>query len=163
MPRVCTVCTSPDRDVIDEALIRRDSLRAIAQRCRVTKDAVARHRRNHLPGHLVKAKEAGEVVTASALLRQMQNLQEKTLAILDAAENQRTALAAVSQARGNIQLLAEMTGELAAQPTVNILVSPEWVTVRRAMLEALLPFPQARAEVAGRLIAMEGNGGDDRG
>ena len=84
-------------------------------------------------------------------------------ALIDAAENQRTALAAVSQARGNIQLLAEMTGELAAQPTVNILVSPEWVTVRRAMLEALLPFPEARAEVAGRLIAMEGNGGDDRG
>ena len=138
MPRKCTICVHVDRNTIDDALVtRRGSLRDVALRFDVSKDAVDRHRRNHLPSHLSKAAEAAEAVTAAGLLEQMQTLQIKTLAILEAAENPRTALAAVSQARNNIQLLAEMTGELAAQPTVNIRFSPEWITIRWPLLEVL--------------------------
>ncbi|MGH7531010.1 MAG: hypothetical protein ACREMN_11560 [Gemmatimonadales bacterium] len=123
MPRLCTVCTHPDRATIDEALVaRRDSLRDIARQHGLKKDAVDRHRREHVPDHVAKAQEAKEVASASDLLAQMQALQTKTLEILEAAKDPRTALAAVHQARGNLELLAEMIGTLAHQPTIQIAV-----------------------------------------
>lgn len=160
MPRVCSICKHPDLRAIDEALVTgRGSFRGIARQYRVSPDAVERHRRQHLAAHLVQAQQAQEVTSASSLLEQMMDLQRRTLEILAAPENQRVAVAAIAQARGNVQLLAELTGRLATQPTVNILVSAEWVTVRTAVLEALEPFPEARTSVATRLLALEG--GDD--
>jgi hypothetical protein len=50
-----------------------------------------------------------------------------------------------------------MTGELrdAPQQVTNVLVAPEWLRVRGAILEALLSFPEARDAVVGRLEALE--------
>ena len=155
MPRVCTVCVSPARAAIDEALATRsDSFRTIADRFRLSKTALIRHKADHLPAHLAKAAEAEAVTSASSLLEQMLDLQRRTLAILNTPDNQRVAVAAISQARQNIELLAELTGKLAVQPTINVLVSPQWISVRAVLLEALGPFPEARAAVAGRLLGL---------
>lgn len=136
MPRVCSVCRRPERAVIDEALVaRRDSLRDIARQYGLKKDAVARHKAEHIPGQLAKAAEAKEVASASDLLAQMDALQAKTLAILEAAKDPRTALAAVQQARGNLQLLAELTGKLATQPIVQVAVV-ELPTLNRRQVAA---------------------------
>lgn len=123
MPRTCTACVHADRQSIDEALATRsDSFRTIADRFRLSKTALMRHKAEHLPAHVAKAAEAKEVASADSLLEQMRALQTKTLAILEAATDPRTALAAVAQARGNLELLAELTGKLAHQPTVNLAV-----------------------------------------
>jgi hypothetical protein len=159
MPRRCSVCSHGQRGAIDEALATRpDSIRDIAGRFGLSKTAVARHKTEHLPTHLAKAVEAQEISSASSLLEQMMDLQRRTLEILNQPDSQRVAVAAISQARQNIELLAELTGKLAVQPTINVLVSPQWISVRAVLLEALGPFPEARAAVAGRLLAL-GNGG----
>ncbi|MGH8542121.1 MAG: hypothetical protein ACREX3_00405 [Gammaproteobacteria bacterium] len=158
MPRVCTVCRHADRTAIDEALLAGEPLRDIARRVAVSKDALARHKADHLPAHLARAAEAEKAADATSLLGQMHALQAKTLAILEAAKDPRTALTAVREARGNLELLAELTGKLAHQPTVNVLVSNEWVTLRSAVLDALLSFPEARAAVSARLLALEAGG-----
>jgi hypothetical protein len=160
MGRTCTICVHEDRAAIDEALATRSgSLRTVADQFRVSKTALIRHKAEHLPAKLVKAQEAKEVASASDLLAQMEDLQRRTLEILQAPESQRVAVAAIGQARANVELLAELTGKLAHQPTVNVLISAEWVTVRSALLEALLPYPEARAAVSARLAAL----GDGRG
>lgn len=160
MPRRCSICSHAQRGAIDEALATSpDSIRDIAGRFGLSKTAVARHKAEHLPAHLTKAAEAQEVASASSLLEQMQALQARTLAILGAAGDPKTALAAVAQARGNLALLAELTGKLQHAPTINVLVSAEWVTVRSALLEALLPFPEARTAVSARLTALGHGGG----
>jgi hypothetical protein len=92
----------------------------------------------------------------------MLGLQRRTLAILNTPDNQRIAVAAISQAPQNIELLAELTGKLAVQPTINVLVSSQWISVRAVLLEALGPFPEARAAVAGRLLAVGDGGGARR-
>ncbi|MBI2401440.1 MAG: hypothetical protein HYV20_01605 [Gemmatimonadetes bacterium] len=120
---------------------------------------MARHKAGHLPAHLTRAAEAYQVASASSLLEQMQALQARTLAILEGAGDPKTALAAVAQARGNLALLAELTGKLEHAPTISVLVSAEWVTVRSALLEALLPFPEARGAVSARLTALGGGRG----
>lgn len=60
-----------------------------------------------------------------------------------------------------LQLVAKLIGDLDDRPTVNVVLSPEWQATRGVLLEALLPFPEARASVAGALLKLEA--GDGRG
>jgi hypothetical protein len=158
MPRSCTVCEHQDREAIDEALVGGASNRSLASLYDVSEAAVRRHKANHLPARLVMAQAAEEVAQADDLLDQMQDLQARTLAILEAAEStnqHRTALSAIREARSNLELLAKLLGELDERPVTNILFSAEWVSVRTAMMEALGPYPQAQVAVAKRLWELE--------
>jgi hypothetical protein len=62
MPRRCTVCDHPQRHSIDEALVTGAPYRSVAKRYGLSGSAVYRHKTEHLPAHLLKAKEVGELV-----------------------------------------------------------------------------------------------------
>ena len=159
MPRSCTICAHPERDAIDEALVRGESTGKLAGRYRTIEErALRRHRANHLPTKLVMAQAAEEVAQADSLLDQVRDLQDKALGILDAAEKGgelRTALSAIREARGNLELLAKLLGELDERPVVNLTVSPEWLELRVLIVGALEAHPEARGAV---LRAIEGAG-----
>src|SRR5215217_1908507 len=158
MPRRCTVCDHPERHSIDEALVTGAPYRSVAKRFERSESAVYRHKTEHLPAHLLKAKEVEEAARADDLLDQVRNLQGHALGILERAEKAgdlRTALAAISQARGNLELLGKLAGELDERPVVNVLLSPQRVTIRTSMLEALSAYPEARAAVAESLMELE--------
>jgi hypothetical protein len=158
MPRRCTVCDHSEKYSIDEVLVTGSPYRSVAKRFGLSESAVYRHKTEHLPANLLKAKEAQEVAQAEDLLEQVKHLQVHALSILDLAENAgdlRTALAAISQARGNLELLGKLAGELTDSPQVNVLVLPEWTRLRTVLLEALTPYPEARAAVADRLLELE--------
>jgi hypothetical protein len=102
------------------------------------------------------AQAAEEVAQADDLLSQVRDLQDKALGILDKAEKAgelRTALGAIREARGNLELLAKLLGELDERPVVNLNVSPEWLELRAVIVGALEPHPDARGAV---LRALEG-------
>jgi hypothetical protein len=127
---------------------------------------VRRHRGTHLPTAMVKVKAnaAADVVHADNLLEQARELQAKALGILAKAEGAgdlRTAVAACREARGCFELLARLLGEIHARPqvAVNVLASPEWLSVRAAVFAALDGHPDARADVAGRLLELEAGRG----
>jgi len=154
VPRACTICTHPEREGIDELLVKGTPNRRIASQHDVTERAVRNHKANHLPGTLVKAQEAEEVAQADDLLGQVQDLQARTLAILEAVETSRehrTALAAIREARSNLELLAKLLGELDERPQINLLISPEWLELRAVIVTALEPHPQALRAVVGAL------------
>jgi hypothetical protein len=157
MPRRCSVCTHPDRENIDEALVGATAISAIAAKYRdISEDALGRHKANHLPAKLVMAEKAKEVAQADSLLEQVRDLQGRALAILEAAEaseQHRTALSAIREARGNLELLAKLLGELDDRPQVNVLISPEWLELRAVIVGALEPYTDARGAV---LRAIEG-------
>lgn len=158
MPRVCTVCTHPQRPAIDAALVAGTPFRNIAERFAVSVGALDRHKRGHLPAQLTKATAAAEVAHADDLLGQVQELRQKALVLLakaEAAGDYRTALAGVREARACIETLLEVEGELDRRPQVNILLAPQWLQVRALLLDALLPFPDARVAVSARLSAVE--------
>lgn len=54
--------------------------------------------------------------------------------------------------QGHLELLGELMGELKRNPTVNLVLAPEWVKTRTILMEALSDFPEARAAVARALI-----------
>ncbi len=134
MPRMCTVCAHANRLVIDHTLVAgQEALRTIADRFSVSKTALVRHKEKHLPATLAKAREAEEVASADDLLSQVRDLQNRAFAILDVAEGTgdlRTALGAIREARSNLELLAKLLGELDERPQVNVLISPEWLSLR---------------------------------
>jgi len=122
MSRVCSVCQHPERESIDRALINGASVRDLAGRYTppLSKTAIQRHKESHLPETLTKAREAAEASHGDDLLKQVRVLQHQTLRILQAAvitQDLRVALAAIGQARGNVELMAKLheTRELEAR------------------------------------------------
>jgi hypothetical protein len=160
MPRRCTVCNHPERHNIDGALVTGVPYRSVAKRFELSESAVYRHKTDHLPKHMVKAKEAEEVAQADDLLEQVRHLQTHALDILERAENAgdlRTALAAISQARGDLELLGKLAGKLDERPVVNLNVSPEWLELRAVIVGALEPHPAAHRAVL-RALEIVGDG-----
>ena len=158
MPRTCTICQHPQRAGIDAALVTGTPYRRIASQFQVSEIAVRRHKAAHLPETLAQARDAEEVAHADDLLAQVRDLQARALSILDTAERAgdlRTALMAIREARSGLELLARLLGELSDAPQVNVLVMPEWLAVRSALLLALAPYGEARAAVASALLALE--------
>lgn len=163
MPRVCLVCTHPQRAAIEEALVANTPFRGLSALYHVSEDAIARHKQSgHISETLAKAQDAREVAQADDLLGQLKGLRNKAVSLLIKAENAgdyRTALAGVREARACLELLAELEGELDRRPQINILMAPEWLVVRATLFSALQPYPEARATVAGALLQLEeGNG-----
>jgi hypothetical protein len=67
----------------------------------------------------LKAREAEEAARADDLLEQVRHLQAHALHILERAEKAgdlRTALAAISQARGNLELLGKLAESSTSAP-----------------------------------------------
>ncbi len=56
--RRCTVCTHPDREGIDIALVRGVSIRQVEDTYGVNYNAAQRHKENHLSPALVRTMEA---------------------------------------------------------------------------------------------------------
>jgi hypothetical protein len=158
MPRRCSVCDHTQRYGIDEALVTGAAYRSVAKRFGLSESSVYRHKTEHLPAQMLKAREVEEVAQADDLLEQVRDLQSHALDILERAEKAgdlRTALAAISQARGNLELLGKLAGELDEQPVVNLNVSAEWLELRTVIVGALEPHPAAHRAV---LRALEGGG-----
>jgi transposase-like protein len=160
MPRRCTVCDHPKKHSIDEVLISGTAYRSVAKRFGLSESSMYRHKTEHLPAHLLKAREVEETARADDLLEQVRHLQTHALDILERAEKAgdlRTALAAISQARGNLELLGKLAGELDERPVVNLNVSTEWLELRALIVGALEPHPTAHTAVLSAL-GSAGNG-----
>ena len=158
MSRTCTVCRHKQRAEIDKALVARRPFRDIAGQHGVSKSALVRHHDDHLPAALVRAQEAAEAAQADALLAQVIDLRDRALGILDTAEageDLKTAVSAVREARGCVELLGKLAGQLKDAPTVNVILMPEWRQLQLAVLVALEPHPDARLAVAAALSNVE--------
>ncbi len=158
MPRKCSICTHLEREAIDLALVNKESFRYVSKQFGVTVSAVHRHYDAHLPATLTRAQEARTAAQADDLLAQVKSLQSRALAILDRAESAgdlRTAIMAIREARGNLELLAKLLGELQENQAINVLIAPEWLQVRGIVLAALSPYPQAALALSEALAKVE--------
>lgn len=159
MPKPCPACVHPDRDKIETAILEGcQSLPDIAQRFGIGKWTVFRHKQRHLSKQLKKAQDTQEKVQADSLLRQILYLQSKALTILKSAEaagELKTALTAIREARGNLELLAKLQGDLAQEGTINIVLLPAWVSLRTIILKTLESYPEAKLKIAKALSEID--------
>ncbi len=154
MPRRCTICDHPDREEIDNELVEGKPYRSIAKRFNVSAPATLRHKRSHLPAKLILAKKAKEAASADRILANVCKLKSRTERIFrkaEKAEDHRIALSAIRELRNTIELLAKLAGELKDGTTVNVLVTPEYRSLRTTIISTLAPYPEARVAVANAL------------
>ena len=139
MPRTCTICTHPEREAIEHALLRSEPFRHIASRTGTSTASLQRHRKDHIPLSLRKAQDAEEIAQADTLLDQIQELQARAMGILEQAERAgdlRTALAAIGQAKGVLELQAKIaceTGEVGNELPANISIQALEVIIQNSI------------------------------
>jgi hypothetical protein len=156
--RHCTVCTHHAREAIDRSLVSGAKQADLVALHGLSKFALSRHSRNHIPAKLAQAHAAAEVAEADNLLGMVLEQQATARRIAKDAERageKRTALLAVRELLRIVELQAKLAGQLSDGPTVNVVLAPQWLEVRSAMLVALAPYPDARAAVATRLLELE--------
>lgn len=119
MANLCAACTHEKRREIDAAIVAGIPNRRIAAQYGMGETSVRRHK-EHVRETIESAKAKDEEARGQTLLEQVRWLQETTLKALKVAERDddtRCLLAAVKEARGNLELLGKLTGELATGPT----------------------------------------------
>lgn len=179
MARRCSICHHPDRAAIEKALVQAEPFRDVSARFGTSASALHRHKTSHLPAHLAKAYEAVQVTQAIDIAReaeahkardlgqaidvaaQLRAINAACLEILQksrASEKHSISLGAIDRIHRQLELQAKLLGELqdSGGPTVNVLVAPEWRELRVTVLQALTPYPDARAAAA---KALTGAGG----
>lgn len=172
MGKRCQVCEHPQRAQIELGLARKTSVPALARKFDISKDALYRHRDNHMPPQLKAALQTAAQPTEIDLEQLRHSESEGLLQHLVAqrgrlyhAQEEAMSLGdfkAFTQIEGrvtdNLSLTAKLLGDLqTGGTTVNqLIVSPEYVQLRQALLQALQPYPEARAAVARVLKDMEG-------
>jgi hypothetical protein len=136
MPRTCTLCNHPRREVIDRALLDGESFRHIAARFDTSTGALQRHKADHLQPSLLKAYQAKENARAEGFRARLETTWE---AIQDAMDQARQAVRTredgtvedrslsvltplFNQAHRNLELLGRATGELSndGAPATNV-------------------------------------------
>ena len=150
MPRTCTICTHLEVHAIDGALVAGQSFRNISEQYGTSATALFRHKSDHLPAFLVTGQAVREEAHALDVVKQLRDINAATLAILeDARDTHQSALAlkAVDRVQKQIELQAKLLGELQDGQTVNVLVAPEWLSLRSAILLALASHPEASQAV----------------
>jgi primosomal protein N' len=154
----CTVCNHINAAEINKKLIEKIPLETLSKAYGLSVTALHRHKK-HIPAHLTKAQEAKETAAADSLMNRVAGLNTKAEEIYSKAleaDNLTAAVAAVRELRGITELYAKITGELTAQTVNNIIIMPEWLTLRTAILNALELYPEARQaviEAVGRVEA----------
>jgi hypothetical protein len=172
--RRCLVCSHPERARIELALSRRVGYREIAKRYpELNKDNLFRHKKNHLPPQVEAALRATGRPTdidldalrqseSEGLLQHLVAQRGRLNYLLDLAEEVKDVRGASSihgRITDNLALTGRLLGEITAgsRTTVNqLVISPEYLTLRQQLIEALRPFPDARAAVARVLRDLEG-------
>ena len=183
MPRTCTVCNHAKRAAINRDLIAGRSVRDIAGQFQLSSSAVDRHKRDHLPATILKAKESREIAEGASLLGQLRGLGDDTRAVLDAARTfadapkgercadcvagPQMALRAIARLERQLELQARIAGALRDGPAPPAADAGEqiaaWLRIREVIARALSPFPDAAAAVAAALADFELDPGDDSG
>lgn len=115
MPRTCTICGHKKLTEINAALIGLDPLRNIATRFSTTTGSLLRHRKAHLPVSIEKAREARGLEVGEDLISRANAMLGEALEILATAKGAgqlETALKAIHQVRGMLELLGKLSGEI---------------------------------------------------
>jgi hypothetical protein len=154
--RRCSVCAHKNRKEIDRELIKGVPYRKVAKKFGFANSTLQYHQRaGHIPAFIAKAEEAKQIAKGADLLKWTRGLLGKSISYMDQAEaagDLRTAISAVREARGCVELLGQVTGELNArnQTAVQVNVgvqtittSPEWPVLMRVLSK----HPEIRAEL----------------
>jgi hypothetical protein len=168
----CTICAHEKRHQIEIGMVNRVSYRTLAKRFQVSRDAIYRHGRSHLPPQaraaILTALKGSAVdleqlqrSESEGLLSQLVGQRARLQQYADLALEQsdvRTAVTVENAITGNLTLVAKLMGQLVQHHEVrstSILISPDYIALRSAIVRALAPYPEAARAVGQALAELE--------
>jgi hypothetical protein len=143
-----------DLSQINLALVSGEPLRSIAGRTGLAKSSLQRHKENCIPRDIVQARLFGKVADTDMLLGQLCRLQQRSEQILSNVEqsnDHRTALAAIREIRGLLELQGKFVPGNQSTNLPNALLTPEHLQLRTTILEILNAYPEAKLALASKL------------
>jgi len=155
MGRTPVVKGAKKEQQVREMLLDKKPIRAIARDTGFSRKAIETYRDESLPEKLIHARNIKEIAEADDVVEQIRCIQARTLAVLDEVESEgdhALFFKGIREVRENTKLSAELAGKLATQPTINVLVLPEWLTLRERIVAALRPYPEALEAVRNAII-----------
>jgi hypothetical protein len=151
MAQTCTICTHARRVDINRSLVDGSPVRELAKRFGVSKSALQRHKDDHLSKVILGNAEARKKLEGLSVVERAEQLYEQTQGILEAAtaaNEPGLALKAIQRLERQLELVGRLLGEIRdIGPTVNVLIAPEWLALRSAVIGALDEYPEARGAV----------------
>jgi len=174
----CTVCAHKARHQIEIGLANGLSVRAMAARHGLTHHAIRRHAKNHVNDAMRAAiltaaapsavdldelrKSESEGLLASVRTQRARLQQHVELAT--SFGDVKAAISAESAITANLTLTAKLLGQLVQHHQVthaSLLVSPDYLRLREALVLALRPFPEAARAVGAALHRLESEAAKD--
>lgn len=157
MARICTACRHEQTEAISLELLQHVPMRDVAAKYGLSLSAVARHK-SHIPAQLAVSNEAQKVGRVDNVMQRVQELDARADEIYrqaSTANDPELALKALRELRSVTELYAKLAGELQTKTVNNIIITPEWVSMRSLMLRALEPYPDARRALVAALGGMD--------
>ena len=165
MPRTCTICRHPARDAINASLVGGiGTYRGLGALYGVSTAALHRHRADHLPEVLTRARSLDEIATAESLADQVRALRGRTLRILAQAEtdgDSKTQLSAIRELRALAELEARASERSAT--VLHISVVEQYVVRLIEIVREVVPPEDLEAVIARIEAVPQLENGDERG
>ena len=170
--QACKVCEHPDRASIELGLANKVPIRVLGKRYGLSSDSVWRHGQRHMTAELhgqlmtrgrmtPQDLENLRVTESEGVLQHLVAVRGRMYGLMDVAEQQgdyRAAATIGSQIVKNMEVTAKLLGDIrtgTVNVTNNVLLLPEFHALRTKIMQALRSHPEARADVAAALRALE--------
>lgn len=105
MARTCTICTHPDREKMEEAILKKSyrGLRGISRKYAVSEDALSRHKRHMGKGVVLRRKTEGKSFAElfDDLYKQLEEIEKK-------AETTTDKLAVIREKRNMLNMFVQL-------------------------------------------------------
>ena len=157
----CAVCNHPEREAFEKDLaLERTTAADVARVIGCNRSTVTRHVQNHLLPELRQSYQANaepelKHLDVLAEMKELYGRMKGHLAAAEQGDDWQAVRGFHAEARKDLELLAKLLGELQQEGTVNISISPEWLTLRAVVIQALHPYPEAAQAVSRALTAGE--------
>lgn len=161
----CSICGRADVEKINHDLFSgRYNQKQVADKYHVTPSTLCRHKA-HVKTQLIQSGEAERTdqLTGIQRVNELDDRAEKLYQSCMKKGDNLNAIRALKEMRELVSLAARLNGELNQNVVHNHLhISPEWAVLRGVILQALQPYPEARAAILTALQAqnalLEGSG-----
>jgi hypothetical protein len=168
----CSICRSKFRHQVEIGLTHGISAPVLAKRFALSRDAILRHSKNHLTptqrAAILAAQRPSEIdldalrqTESEGLLGHLVTQRARLQKYGDTAfefGDVKGAVAVESAIVNNLNLTARLLGQLVQVHDVrhtSLLVSPDYLRMRAALVDALRPFPEAARAVGAALHRLE--------
>lgn len=156
MSKPCRICTHPEREAIDQAIISDVPYRSITERYGVSNGSIARHKEaGHISQALIQANEVREITRSADLLDMTMNLLNEAQDIVEESRQEgdrRTALDGIGKITNILKLLMAVNLALSErQVKTSYMNDPEFQQVMVIIMDELGPYPEVRERISARL------------